>query len=335
MSKLLDKYEVEDPKVFERHPLHAESFFDASEKKKHVSYHESIRKYTKIKSVVYVESKGKKLIIDGWGYVCYAIENGISEVVCQRLDITRNEDIHQVMLELQFSDHNSPEQEYKIYEAAYTTFSRGKGYRTDLAEKEDKKDTEGKKVKRRPTIYEKIAEMTNAPSAKRVQYLLFIGRHCKPYFEKMVEERVSLNTAYYTVKNVQDGKYPEVPPVKKIVYVVSMTDLPTFTTSNNTAETPEGEEEVPTNEQVSGSNTENVTDIATDVLASANEQVSGNGERHEEVINTSSRETKDVPQLTLEWGAANELTEETEYFICAIKCTGCGETHNYKIKKQI
>ncbi|PZF72579.1 ParB/RepB/Spo0J family partition protein [Taibaiella soli] len=216
-----------------QHPLHKECFLDPSEKNKKEHYHESIEKFGKIKPVVYVENEGQKLVIDGWGFVQYAKDSGIDQVSAKCVAVTDNEDILQVMLELQFSDHNTPKQEYQLYKAAYRVLSKGKGYRSDLNEDEE---TESPENKRRENTYQKIAAMTGASSGKRVQYMLKIGDTNPLYFERMELDRMSLNSAYLNCKSEEKGEAPSAPKVKAPVFMTSETDPPDFNTSSQTPE---------------------------------------------------------------------------------------------------
>jgi hypothetical protein len=70
--------------------------------------------------------------------------------------------------------------------------------------------------------------MTNAPSAKRVQYILKVGDTTTHYFDRMVEERISLYTAYLECKAKDDNTMPPAPTVKEPVYTSTATSVPSF-----------------------------------------------------------------------------------------------------------
>ncbi len=213
------------PTEFGEHPQHAKFFLAAEEKKKTASYHKSIGKFGKVNQVVYINKDGQKLVIDGWGYVLYAINNNIPEVAAICLDLTSDEDITQIMLELQFSDHSTPEEEYKIYKAAFELFSKGKGHRTDVYGI-DEEDWEQEK-KRRITVYDRIATMTNASSGKRVQGILKVG-NVKPELLRIMEaDKMSLYAAFLKCMP---------PKVKKPATTSNDTGVPKFTVPTITAD---------------------------------------------------------------------------------------------------
>ena len=224
-----NQIEFISPSDFVEHPLHARCF-QAADKKANANYHESIGKYGKIKQVVYILKQNKKLVIDGWAYIQYAVSKGLKEVAAKMVDVTSDEDITRLMLELQFSSHSSPQEEYQIYSAAFDIFSKGKGHRSDLKEQ----NTDAERKKRRQVVYDKIAEMTNASSGKRVQYILKIGKVNPEYLERMVLDKMSLQTAYLNCIAEERGDAPEPPTVKAPVYLSNTTGTYPFEKSIDT-----------------------------------------------------------------------------------------------------
>jgi len=204
------KVEFIAPTEFVEHPQHQAFFLAPARKNKTESYHDSLFKFGKVKPVIYISKDGKKLVIDGWSYVVYALSNSFTEVAACCLDLTDEEDIAQIMLELQFSDHSSAEEEYK-----------------DLDELE--KESTGDK-KRNPTTYDRIAAMTNASSGKRVQYILKIGAVNPKYLTRMDVEKMSAFRAYENCIREEKGILPK-PRQKKEPVVVSTPEpdvLPEF-----------------------------------------------------------------------------------------------------------
>lgn len=237
------------------HPIHKNCFLEADKKTKTEHYHASIDKYGKIKPVVYVEQAGQKLVIDGWSYVLYALEQSIDKVPAKCVIASSDEDVLRLTLELQFSDHNTTQEEYRIYKEAMNILSKGRGHRSDL--KDDVEPTDGKK--RRPTVYDRIAAMTGASSGKRVQQLIKVGDVNPHYLEHMEEEKASLSTAYLNCISEERGDLPPAPAVKAPVFVKDITPVPEFgqsVTSDGefTADdyTEDGSDVTPTGETGSG-----------------------------------------------------------------------------------
>ena len=190
---------MQAPTDFVEHHLHSAFFLEAEEKKKKESYYASIEKFGKVKPVVFIEKDGEKQVIDGWGYVEYARMKGIELISCyQMTNLATDEDVARIMLELQFSDHSTVREEYKIYKGAFDLFSKGQGWRSDLdANLGVGKDGDALLMeKKRLSIHDKIAEMTNASSGSRVKYILKIGDVNPSYFDNMENEKMSASTAY-------------------------------------------------------------------------------------------------------------------------------------------
>ncbi len=222
------------PNEFVEHPQHAKFFLAQEEKTKTASYHESVDMYGKINPVIYIEVGGQKQVIDGWGYVLYAIENGLPLVAAQRIDLTNDEDIIRVMLELQFSDHGTPEEEYKMYKAGFETLSKGKGYRSDLTEATASPAELTENKIRRDSIYDKIAAMTNAASGSRVKQILRIGDTNYHYMEKIRQGKISVNNAYLFCNDEKKGKVQNSPKVNAIVFTSDITATPQFSEPSST-----------------------------------------------------------------------------------------------------
>lgn len=240
MQKL--NYELVKVDDLQRHPLHKQTFLDPEEKQPQQKWLErTVNRYGKLKPVFYVEvdvdGQIQKQVIDGWATVDLYHKNGTESIVAAKVDLDSVEDIMQVMVELQFSNHNSLQEECKIYQALYDVFRKGQGSRTDLVEIEKSPEEVGidknEKKKRKDSIFQFIGKMTGA-SAKRVMYILTVGKLNPWYFERIENERYSLYAAYLDCKDEKKGVIPPVPTVKAPVYESDTTEIPEYTGTTST-----------------------------------------------------------------------------------------------------
>jgi len=226
-----------------RHPLHEKMFLNPEEKQEALEWLDrSIARFGKLKSVYYVETivddKIKKYYIDGGSTIELYKKNGTEFIFAAKLELTNEEDILQVMTELQRSNHNSPQEEFKMYTALYAAFSKGQGARTDLEELAKSPDEVGidedEKKKRRASIFQVIGNMMGGVDKNRVMYILKVGQVCPWYFERMVLERFALYAAYMDCKAKERGEMPAVPTVKEPAYESTATETPVFTPYTST-----------------------------------------------------------------------------------------------------
>lgn len=288
-----NEYEWLDPGVFRRHPLHQKSLLNPEEKKQ-TGYAESLRKYGKLRPVLYVEpfkqflvdgvtyEPNKKYVVDGWGGVTDAMEQKLPYVLALKVEAETEEEIMQVIAEANSTYHTSYRSLYKLAKGLFDVHSKGQGYRSDKEEKDAEVDdensdsTEVVTPNKKLTTYEKIGKMMGGLPGTRIKHLLLVGRVNPLFLESMDTDRVSLYAAYLQCKKEQSGVKPEPPTAKQPNYYASDTGTPQQGESTPTEGTMNGENNAgsesaePTPEALSNSEEESSQHQEDDEMGSTN-----------------------------------------------------------------
>lgn len=243
MNKI-ENYKLVNPNEFEEHPIRKKVFLEETSQCLD-AYKESKEKVGKILPVIYIEKGPKKLVIDGWKHVQQAIENNEECVLALKID-PKEEDISQLLVELHRNYHLSIKEEHKMCAYLFDNIKLQKGFRSDVKESENLEEQdnevelvnsqEGKK-KRRPVVYDKIAEIMGI-SANRVKHLLKVGKVNPWYFDRIEKDRTSLYAAYSKCKEEERGIEQTAPGEREIVYVTTTTPKPEFGLESKTIDVP-------------------------------------------------------------------------------------------------
>lgn len=243
MNKI-ENYKLVNPKEFEEHPMRGKVFIKETLQSLD-AYKESNGKIGKVFPVVYIEEGMKKLLIDGSKFVKHAIENDEEFVLALKIDV-KEEDIPQLLIELHRNYHLSIKEEHKMCAYLFDNIKLQKGFRSDVKESEDLEEqnneveldnSEAGKKKRRPVVYDKIAEIMGI-SANRVRHLLKVGKVDPWYFDRIEKERTSLYAAYCKCKEEERSVEQTAPSEREIVYVTTTTPEPEFGSESKTFDEP-------------------------------------------------------------------------------------------------
>ena len=229
------EYDYIDPREFVRDKEHSE-YLPYDDKTDFEATTESYQKYGRIKPVYYIEfwdgNKQVKVTIDGWKYVVFARKAGIKKVFACKLKVGNADDLMSIMLQLQFSNHDSYFALFNMIQALWPKYCKGQGYRSDLDDEVYDSPLPGSDGKRL-TVYERVAKELNL-KPHQVKYIRRIGLTDAMQFVQMDTERVSLYKVYSECVRIKKGEQPPVPAVKPPVYHSTSTGAPQFTPPTNT-----------------------------------------------------------------------------------------------------
>jgi hypothetical protein len=109
---------------------------------------ESITKHGRQKPLVVkteeLDGKPITMVLDGWSSVLVAISNNIDVLPAVEVIDCEPDDLPDLMAELQTTHHNDVEEDYKRFEFYFGLISKGKGHRSDLEEKQQEIEDDGK-----------------------------------------------------------------------------------------------------------------------------------------------------------------------------------------------
>lgn len=134
-----------DPNVLRRHPLHEKLNVehDLRELKEHK---ESIEKHGPQRPIIYqlIEIDGQEVpgVLDGWSTVLVARSLNITELWCIKARPCSQEDLPELVADIQSNFHRDPEEDYNRFEFFFNRYSNGKGYRTDIHNKTEKRKSD-------------------------------------------------------------------------------------------------------------------------------------------------------------------------------------------------
>lgn len=228
MTTVKKEYLYIDPNKLTRSLQHSNTFLP-TEESDYSGTSESYLKHGRCNPVYFIERTEENIfqpinaVIDGWKYVMYAQSNGIEEVFACKLTFEEAEDITKIMVQLQFSNHNTLSALFQIIMQLWPIYAKGQGHRSDLQESERDNDSENKEL----NIYGKIGKELGI-SGNKVKHIRKVGMVNPLFFERIENSRFSLYAAYLECVKEEAGEMPEPPSIKPPVYFTNSTEVPQF-----------------------------------------------------------------------------------------------------------
>jgi hypothetical protein len=254
-----------------RHPKHQETFLNPEDKNLD-QLRDSITN-GQDSTISFVEEPAEgglliKQVFDGWSRVTILREQGEEYIWAQKHNFNSENELLLKMTEMQTNYHNSYQEKFNMIKAVWHIFSKGKGFRSDLADEvtEEGHDTSSSDSKKVPEVYERIAKHLKMKSGTEVKHIKKVGLVNPMYFERMDSTRWSLFASYQEcLKEEKNGKEddhrPELPAIKEPVYISSVTTDPSLCEHGNPIST-DPEQDTDQQDDSTESNDENADSVA-------------------------------------------------------------------------